>query len=141
MSIANIESALLDGFEKGNFGFGNSVIYENYKPEGFDENTETYVALTIVINPYRIATLGREGDNEYTGFLQIDLYTRPRTGKHDVLRKAEAIEQHFSTGKTFTYGDQRVEVKNFGIGPSRSEQTHFYTPFTINFKARVARKG
>lgn len=141
MSIADIESALVNAFIGGDFGFDNAIVYENYKPKGFEEKSETYVQLFIVQNPYRVATLGKAGNNEYSGFLQINLFSKFDIGKSWVLHKADEIEAHFSLGSAFSYNGQQVTIKGFGIGPSQRGQIHFFTPLTINYTARVKRKG
>ena len=88
--------------------------------------------------PYA-ATLGRTGEDEHTGLVQIDLHAPQGTGESAVLAAADAIRDACQAGTVTTHDGQPVTITGCGIGPFFVEGARFGAPVSIYFRARTHR--
>ncbi len=66
-----------------------------------------------------VATLGDDGEDNYAGFFQIDLFQPQDGGTKTLNDKADEYRRYFSAGRRFTYQGQEVVIRRAvpsGIG-------------------------
>lgn len=108
MSLANIESALLNSYEQGGFALPNTE-YENIEFQRPDPNT-AWAKLFVLPNPPSVASLGANGQDEHDGVFQIDLNYPLNQGTLAINQKADACRNFYFAGRKLIFADQALTV-------------------------------
>lgn len=87
----------------------------------------------------RAATLGRSGEDEHIGFVQITLHIPQGTGEAEIWAAADAIRAACQAGAVAIHDDQHVTITGCGIGPFFVRGSRFGAPVTVYFRARTHR--
>lgn len=72
-----------------------------------------------------------DGKQEYIGFLQVSVFTRPNLGLFGAMDEAEKIVAHFS--KETAFGPVVVSRTPYLLSPI-AEDTHIQIPVTIQYR-------
>lgn len=146
MSYKKIRSALVAEWEALNLGL--PISYENRKFE--PKAGQAWSRFTILPNDAEAVTMGRNGEDEITGLLQVDLFHPVEAGTGAALDIADAVRAAFWVGRRISYQGQEVVIRSSGISPgwevsasgvsagTTSTGWHRHT-ITINFYARAQR--
>lgn len=86
-------------------------------------------------NPVPV-TCGADGEDEFTGFLQVTCCVPAGTGDNLLQEQIDLILNAFKTGSKFTYGGQEVMVTSTGRAGGVPAEEWYKTPVTIFFLAR-----
>jgi hypothetical protein len=84
-------------------------------------------------------TCGPDGEDEFTGFLQVTCCCPAGRGESLALQQAELILNKFTSGAKFSYQGQEVMVTSAGRAPGFSAQEWYKIPVTVYFLARHQR--
>lgn len=116
-----------------------------------------YADLSIVWNPPEPFTLGDDGEDMLTGFLQITLNYPLDKGIFAPSRLCDLLRKHFKAGSRLSYTDlatfeldfvkdsyqidppQEVIIKSSGSGQFSNFEGKLVNPFTIYFYALIKR--
>ena len=85
------------------------------------------------------ATLGADGEDEVTGYLQVNIKLRVGEGEALALDAADKIRSHFKIGFTHTYEGLHVTVSKRKIAAFNVIDEWFTVPILIHFYCRVQR--
>lgn len=84
-------------------------------------------------------TVGQRGQNQITGFLQIDLNAALDAGESVLLDWQRKAGIFFHGGRVFSYNAARVLVVSAGTGQGRTVDNFFRKSITVTFRARLKR--
>ena len=106
-----------------------------------DNQTDTWLSINFTPIANRSATQGRTGQDEASGFMQVNVNAPQGHGSIDGLTLADSIASQFERGSTLTAADVTVVVEGATLAPSIfSEDGNTYiTPITIDWRARRRR--
>lgn len=118
-------------------GFTGAIQWENteFDPSG----QEKWASIFFVPNTPEPVTMGIQGSDRQTGFLQIDLSVPQNTGAGAMRTWQNAARQLFVAGKTFTEAGQIVRVISAGWTPGRPVDNWFRKSLTIAFRTDFQR--
>ena len=134
--FSHIQSALIKSFTDGDHNL--DVAYPNisFTPK---INTE-YAQLFIIPNQPYAVTLGNNGEDEYTGIMQINLNYPVNTGTLKINLKREEILARYKAGMKYKYEDQSVLITSAGQSAVGQVVDNYYRiPLTIEWIARTFR--
>lgn len=135
MSRNKTRAALTQAWVDGNFSL--DTAYENKK---FDKPAALpWAEFWVVFDSTNSVTLGTHGENETTGFVQVDLYYPLDKGSGDITTKADAICEYFQLGRSFSYQGQYVTIQKIDYSPARPDGGRHRLTLTIYFYARHTR--
>ncbi len=118
-------------------GFGAVTQWEN---DDFDPSGKTkWASVFFVPNQPEPVTLGQQGDDRQTGFVQIDFNIPQNTGSGQMRPWTNAARQAFVAGKTFTENGQIVRVTSAGVTQGRNVDNWFRKSVTIAFRTDLQR--
>ncbi len=118
-------------------GFGSATNWEN---DGFDPSGKTkWASVFFVPNQPEPVTLGQQGDDRQTGFLQIDFNIPQGKGSGQMRAWLNAARQTFVAGKSFTQNGQIVIVTTAGATQGRNVDNWFRKSVTIAFRTDLQR--
>lgn len=89
-------------------------------------------------NPVPV-TAGPDGEDEVTGFLQVDVCVPLGSGEADALKRIQSILDVFKTGSKFTRSGQTVMVTSAGRNPGFNSDASYKIPVTIAWETRYSR--
>lgn len=98
-----------------------------------------YADLAIVWNTPETFTLGDEGEDMLTGFLQLTLQYPPDKGIFEPSRMSDVLRESFKAGRRKVYEGQEVIIKNSGPGQYTILDGKLVNPFTVYFYALIKR--
>lgn len=87
----------------------------------------------------RAATLGRSGEDEHIGLMQITLHCPAGTGEAAIWAAADLLRAACQAGAVAIHDDQHVTITGCGIGPFFVHGARFGAPVTVYFRARTHR--
>lgn len=137
--MANAQSAMTKAFIDGNFFAKTKTQWPNMKFE--PPASGAWAAFWWIPNEPSVATLGRDGDDDVDGIVQIDLNFPLNAGIKETNDKADAIRTRFVAGSRWSYSGQEVVVKSCGAGSGSVDKGFWKTPVTIMFYARINRSS
>ena len=136
-ATSNIRSALAKAFVDGAFFTSDKIAWENV---AFTPPSATaWAKFTYVPSEPSAATLGTNGHDEVTGFVQIDLNFPDGLGDKPASDKYEAIRSLFKIGSRFTYGGYTVSVQSCGRSQGRNVDGYYRVAVTVFFNSRIQR--
>lgn len=89
-------------------------------------------------NPIPV-TCGPDGEDEFTGFLQVTCCCPAGRGENLALEQVKLVLEKFQTGSKFQYQGQEVMVTSAGRVPGFTAQEWYKIPVTVYFLARHQR--
>jgi hypothetical protein len=146
MSYAQIASALRSGAKtileratiSGGLGFtAAQIAWPNV--EFTPPNTNPYVEVALLSNPSSVATLGRGGEDNQTGVLQLSLYYPLQTGDGALYQAYQLLSDFFTAGVSLAYEGQEVWIESSGMSPPSKKDSRFVTYVSIYWTARTNR--
>lgn len=118
-------------------GFTGAINWEN---AGFDPAGLTkWASVFFVPNTPEPVTLGVNGDDRQTGFLQIDLSIPQGTGSGVMRAWTDASRQTFVAGKTLTESGQIVRIISAGWTAGRNVDNWYRKSLTVAFRTDLQR--
>ena len=130
-----IDSALLSSFDAGSFGLPIASENRPYDPQP----GTAWAQLFVVHAQPSIATMGSGGQDEITGFLQVNLNYPEGSGGGAAKQKATAIRDYFTAGTKHSYGGVDVYIANAGRSASFNIDSWYRLVVTINWYTRLTR--
>ena len=118
-------------------GLNLPTFYEN-KPGEPPE--APWAIFCFVPNTPSVVTLGNGGDDEATGFVQIDLNYQLNTGDKAAADAFNLLRDKFIAGQIFTNSGQAVRVRSCGRTQGRNVNGWYRVSITIYWSARIRRK-
>jgi hypothetical protein len=86
-------------------------------------------------------TIGLDGINQQTGFLQIDLNAPQGQGESEHNKWENKMSEFFAAGNRFSLETVSVLVTSSGMGQGRPVENHFRKSITVAFTAQLKRKN
>ncbi len=129
MSIEAITKALRQAVVDANLG-----IYTTYENRETGDRPSGQMWASVVNFPADnyVATLGDNGEDNVTGFLQITLFTPEGQGTYTALRKVDQLLTHFKNGRVFSSGDQHVKIRRSQLTPLRPDSSMAGSSTTVS---------
>ena len=114
MALIDIDGALIQAYI--DIGLGIETAYENVE---FTPPTDgsAWAAVFIVPAVTDFNSLGVNGTDLHTGFMQVDFSVPHGKGRSDLLSYAQSIYDEFTGGKGYTLNSQNVRIGSDG-GPT-----------------------
>jgi hypothetical protein len=107
------------------------------------ELSDTPDGLWIQLHNVRVqtlpATLGDKGEDNNSGFLQIDFNYPKGKGTGIILQKADEFANYFTAGKALLYNAQEVKVVSTSLSSGRYVGGYYRLSLTITYYARTTR--
>lgn len=101
---------------------------------------QPYASFDVLFNTPTVVTLGEEGYDRHTGFVQLTLrYPPGPNAKDQILTLADAIRESFKAGSRAYSGGQEVVIQNGGLGNFDVVSGRLVNPFTIYWYALTRR--
>lgn len=137
MSIAKVRSALVQAFEDGAFNL--TTVYQNRN--NFEPQTDqAWCEFRFLPNEPEPRTLGDQGEDEFTGVVNVILNYPLNSGIGDTMEKADQIKAAFKPGQRFIHDGQSVAVTRSGLARGGETGDGFYqSVFTISWRALAPR--
>lgn len=135
MSLDNVESALKQA----------AIAALGVIPTAWENNEFTrpesgkWAEVFFVPNTPDVNTLGADGQDQVTGFMQFTLHYSRGTGTAEARADFEAIRDVFPAGASFTHSGTTARIKSCGRSQGRNDKAGYTVYITINFYAHIAR--
>lgn len=84
-------------------------------------------------------TIGYNGKDQISGFLQIDINTPIHTGEQENIKWGSKSRVFFHPGRKISYLSQKVLVKSSGMSQNRTVNNFYRTSITISFTSELKR--
>lgn len=84
-------------------------------------------------------TLGTSGEDENTGFMQIDINYPQNQGSFFVMDTADRFAAYFTAGRELQYNNQTVKVQSSSLSAGRYVGGYYRVSLTVNYYARTTR--
>ena len=135
MTMIKMDGALIQAYI--DLGLGLSTAYENdhFKPPA----NADWAQISIVPAGSAAFTLGVNGEDLHTGFMQIDFNVKPGSGRAQLMTYAQAIRDEYVIGKGYTLDDQSVRVTGADRSSIRPVDGWTRISMTIYFEATTIR--
>ena len=147
MSFANVVSALVKGakialisraaVDGGLYIGADSVAWPNV--DFTPPNDAPYAKVDILTNAPEVATLGRGGEDQHTGVLQIALYYPLQAGQGALISAYQKLFTIFAAGASLAYGDAEVTIVRCGMSPAGKVDSRYVTYVSVYWRARTTR--
>ena len=136
MSMILIDGALIQGYVDLAMGLSTAYEGEEFAPptDGSD-----WAALFIVPAVIDFNSLGVNGTDLHTGFMQIDFNVPHGKGRAALIGYAQTIRDEFTGGKTYTKSTQNVRITNTERSSVREEDGWMRLSVTVNWEAETIR--
>lgn len=132
-SAFDIEKALLDSAN------AHAVLHNlPIEKPNFDIEKPTsgmWLKAKVAPNTSDPVTLGQHGEDDHTGFLQIDVNCPRNTGTGEISTVAGAIRDSYRAGLSIP----PVVVKSATVSPGRDVGAFYRVSITIVYYSRIAR--
>ncbi len=133
MRYADIQSALIDAWNDGNFGLTTLLPDRNENP------TTDHARISFLPAVNTPATMGDDGTNEVAGIFQIDVMMRTGRGNGEILETVDTVCAAFPSGRRVSYNGQQVIIWGAALNGPKSEGGWLRATVSINFAAYVRR--
>jgi len=136
MSILDIDGALIQAYV--DLGLGLSTAYENahFVPP---TDGSAWAAVFIVPAVTDFFTLGSNGEDLHTGFMQIDFNVAHGTGRAALVGYYNSVRASFIGGKAFTKNSQSVQITTVERSSVREADGWMRLSVTVNWQAETIR--
>lgn len=135
----DIELALIQGVKEADptntapMGYPNAILSPTERGDGL------WLQLHNVRGLSQPVTLGQHGEDNHTGFLQIDISFPENKGTYEVLQKADKYASYFTAGKDLVYNAQNVKVLSTSLSNERYVGGYYRISLTVNYYSRTQR--
>lgn len=137
MSILNVRSAFAEAYYNGGFIPLADIAQENiqFNPPA----NRPWSAFHFKPAQPALATLGTNGTDALTGFVQIDLNYPQNKAPLDAYLKAEEIKSFFKAGSRVSYNGTEVKITSCGYSNGSIVSGYYRIMVTIFFDTRIQR--
>lgn len=137
MSLFKVQAALVQAFQNGTFNL--PTVWENN--QDYEPQTDTaWCEFRFIPNEPEPRTLGDQGEDEFTGVVNVILNYPLNSGIGETMEKADEIKAVFKPGSTFEDSGQTVRVTRSGLARGGETEAGFYqSVFTISWRALAPR--
>ena len=136
MSMIDIDGALIQAYIDLGLGLATAYEGEHFKPP---TNGADWARLFIVPADSSPATLGVNGEDFHTGFMQVDFNTELGNGRAALIAYAQAMRDEFVAGKGYTRDSQNVRVVSTQRSSIREVDGYLRLSVTVFFEAATIR--
>jgi len=145
MSDTNVRGALIqaasDFLTTGTPAIdAGAIAWENRVSDAVS-NADLWSSVFYRPNTPEARTVGFNGIDEQTGFLQIDINSPVGEGESQVNAWEDKARSFFAGGNKFTLGNISVLVTSTGMSQGRSVDNHYRKSLTIAFRAQLKRQN
>lgn len=137
MSVLDIDGALIQAYI--DLDLGLSTAYEGVEFEPPTTNGAKWASVFIVPAVTDFNSLGSNGTDLHTGFMQIDFNVKPGIGRALLVGYYDTIRASFIGGKAFTQNSQSVRINTVERSSIRSVGGWNRISITINWEAETIR--
>lgn len=134
MSLLSIDGALIQAYLDLCLDLPTAYEGVHFKPPESD-----WAAVFIVPASSDPATLGVNGSDRHTGFMQIDFNTEQGSGRATLIDYAQTVRDAFVAGKWFTQDGQNVRITSVSRTNIREVDGWMRLTVTVNFEADTIR--
>jgi len=136
MTMINIDGALIQAYI--DLAMGLDTAYEN---EQFTPPTDgsDWASVFIVPASTDFNSLGVNGTDLHSGFMQIDFNTKHGTGRAALVGYAQTIRNEFVGGKGYTRSSQNVRITTVERTSVREVDGWMRLSVTVNWEAETIR--
>ena len=136
MALIDIDGALIAAYIALGMGLETAYEGEEFSPprDGSD-----WASLFIVPATSEFNSLGVNGTDLHTGFMQIDFNTKHGTGRAALLGYVETIRAEFVGGKAFTQNSQSTRIDTVERSAVREVDGFMRISVTVNWEAETIR--
>lgn len=115
----------------------DSIGWENraFNPAGKDP----WVSVFYVPNTPEGRTVGQGGQDQITGFIQIDFNIAPDQGEGPLIDWEDKARLYFHPGRSFIYSGQSVLVISSGMSQGRHVENFYRKSITVSFRGHLKR--
>jgi hypothetical protein len=135
VALIDIDGALIQAYI--DIGLGLDTAYENV--EFTPPKSTDWAAVFIVPAVTDFNSLGANGTDLHTGFMQIDFSVSHGTGRAALLGYAESIRNEFVGGKGYVLNSQRTRITTVERSSVRTVDGFTRLSMTINWEAETVR--
>lgn len=135
MSVLKIKSALLEAVKAAAPSTPLEVDNTTLKPTA----GKPWLQSRFSPNPPTPITCGDEGEDEMTGYLQVNVNAPGGVGENTHNALLIPLINTFKVGTTLSYEGQEVTVTSAGRAQGFPVDSWYRIPFTVAFRARYAR--
>lgn len=138
---AKLRSALIAGFEAANLGLPFGIENKPFdKPDNAGRKPWAFVY--YMPNEPNVATLGDDGEDSFTGLLQVDLNYPLNKGEGLALEKVGLLSSFFKAGKALTFEEVTAVVRSCGLsGQGREVDGWWRLTVRVAWYARISRRS
>ena len=116
-----------------------AIAWENVKSSAVD--FENWSSFFYRPNAPIGATVGRDGIDTQTGFIQIDFNVPTDSGISYLRTWEDKARIFFAAGNNFEHRGYHVTITETGMGQGRIVDNHFRRSLTVNFRAQLKRQN
>lgn len=136
MSFLAIRKTLIQAYTDGGFNLPTAYDNRTFQPKGCNPWAQVF----IVNNMPEVDTLGDHGENEHTGFLQIDINYPVNCCDGDALEKVDEITNYFYIGRRFNLDGQEIFINSSGYNRPDTQSAEWYRlVITVYWTAKTKR--
>jgi len=135
VSLSGIRQALAYHVENLGLEFPLSYPGQEFTPP----NTGAYGAVDFVFTQPNAVTLGKTGEDNHVGYLQLTLNKAAASGDGWFYTVADSVRQQSQGGQVVTYNGQSVTIVSCGIGLYDDDDGRLKAAITIYWRARTTR--
>jgi len=138
VALIDIDGALIQGYI--DIGLGLETAYENVEnPDLPPTDSSDWAAVFILPATSDFNSLGVNGTDLHTGFMQVDFSVPHGTGRDSLLSYAQSVRDEFVGGKPYTLNSQRTRITTVERSPIRTVDGWTRISMTINWEAETVR--
>ena len=137
-ALSNLEPALREAFLQAWPNADGATGFENviFDPSG----KETYFKFHYLPSRSVIASLGKSGQDNFPGVVQIDMFVPIGTGTTGTVEFETAMALRFTAGARCRYDTASLIIRNFyRNGPGEEDDGKWKFSYIINWESRVNR--
>jgi hypothetical protein len=134
--MLDIDGALIQAYV--DLAMGLSTAYEGVHFTPPTDGTD-WASVFIVPALIDFNSLGTNGTDLHTGFMQIDFNTTHGTGRAVLLGYAQQIRDEFIGGKGYTQDPQNVRIDTVDRSAVREVDGYMRISVTVNWEAETIR--
>jgi len=135
MSLINMDGALIQAYVSANLGLSTAYEGADFTPPA----SADWAAVSILPASTAPVTLGKLGEDEHLGIMQIDFSSRPGRGRATLIGYAQSILTAFVAGKSFSRSGQYVTIESVSRSPIRQVDGWLRVSVSISWIARTIR--
>jgi len=115
----------------------NAIAWENRKFEF--QGKGVWSSVFYRPNQPIARTIGPCGQDELSGFMQIDINVALDSGEEDLIAWERKARLFFHAGRFFTFENLAVIVTSTGMSAGRIVDTHYRKSITVAFRSHLHR--